>query len=123
MVKIRPYTKPHAGLGGGHHLRLPSGEVIRERVKSPVTSKSGAMDWGGRGRAPAPRGLHREEEVSPRPSRVLARLHGGPRPGRTARSTRPSSRLSRSTRPPRAGLRAMRLYAITDEAVETFKAP
>jgi len=46
MVKIRPYTKRgHCGWEVDIVLRLPTGETLRERVKSPISSKSGALAW------------------------------------------------------------------------------
>jgi len=46
-VRIREYKKRgKKGWEVDIVLRLPNGEVIRERVKAPVTSKSGAKFWG-----------------------------------------------------------------------------
>lgn len=46
-VKIRPYTKrSKKGWEVDIVLKMPNGEVHRERVKSPVTSKSGSKFWG-----------------------------------------------------------------------------
>jgi integrase len=45
-VKIRPYTKPgKRGFEVDIVLRLPSGLVIRERIKSSVSSRSGSKAW------------------------------------------------------------------------------
>lgn len=46
-VKIRPYTKRgRSGWEVDILLKMPNGDVHRERVKSPVTSKSGSKFWG-----------------------------------------------------------------------------
>lgn len=46
MVKIRPYTKRgKQGFEVDIRLTLPDGSEVRERKKSPVTSRSGTMRW------------------------------------------------------------------------------
>jgi len=48
-VKIRQYNKRgKSGWEVDIVLRMPDGEVLRERVKAPVSSKSGAKYWGER---------------------------------------------------------------------------
>jgi len=43
-VKVRPFRS--GGFEVDIRCRLPSGKDYRQRVKSPVTSKSGSMRWG-----------------------------------------------------------------------------
>ena len=46
-VKVRQYNKRgKSGWEVDIVLRMPDGEVLRERVKAPVSSKSGAKYWG-----------------------------------------------------------------------------
>ena len=46
-TSLRPYKeRGKQGWEVDIIVRLPSGETVRERVKSPVTSKSGATAWG-----------------------------------------------------------------------------
>ncbi len=47
MVKVRPYRKRNVeGWEVDIVTTLPTGEVVRERVKSPVTGKTAALRWG-----------------------------------------------------------------------------
>jgi len=46
-VKVRQYNKHgKSGWEVDIVLKMPDGEVLRERVKAPVSSKSGAKYWG-----------------------------------------------------------------------------
>jgi len=46
-VKVRRYHKRgKSGWEVDIVLKMPDGEVLRERVKAPVSSKSGAKYWG-----------------------------------------------------------------------------
>lgn len=47
MVKIRPYKKRgKEGWEVDVRVTLPDGQELRERVKSPASSKSGSLRWG-----------------------------------------------------------------------------
>src|SRR6476659_5648560 len=67
-VKIRPYR--NGGWEVDIVVKLPSGEVIRERKKSPVTSKSGTQRWAQEREMYLL--LHRPEETKPEQPKVEA---------------------------------------------------
>lgn len=46
MVRVKPWKKGSGGWEVDIRLTLPDGSRHRERVKSPVSSKSGSLRWG-----------------------------------------------------------------------------
>jgi integrase len=123
MIKIREYSKRgKTGWEVDITIRLPSGEVIRERVKSPVTSKSGAMDWARAREAVLLReGSTEKKKVAP----TLAEfwpdfMEGHVRANRQKHSTVITTEsIYKAHLKPAFG--AIRLDAISDDTVQTFK--
>jgi len=122
-VKVRQYNKRgKSGWEVDIVLKLPDGEVLRERVKAPVSSKSGAKYWGEQ------REMHLLRMGRPKRSAAPTVEEFAPRfIERYARANRqkPSSifakeALLRLHLLPRLGKK--RLDAITNEDVQGIKA-
>jgi integrase len=123
MVKIRPYTKRGAkGWEVDIIVRLPNGETVRERVKSPVSSASGTKAWAAAREAFILRDGSREKKT---PAPTLAEFWPDYVKGHViANRQKPSTQVTtesiyRTHLGPAFG--ALRLDAINDERIQAFK--
>jgi integrase len=123
MVKVRPYTK--RGKSGWEidiQVRLPSGETIRERAKSPVSGKTASTDWGRAREAVILReGTVEKKKLAPTlaefwPEFVKGHVEANRQKPSTVTTNASNYRVHLE---PTFG--ATRLDAITDEQIQAFK--
>jgi len=123
MVTIRPYTKRGAkGWEVDILVRLPNGETIRERVKSPVTSKTGARDWGReRERILFREGTREKPKVAPTLAEFWPEFMKGHSEAERHKPSTVASTKSIYKIHLEPAFGALRLDAISDAAVQAFK--